>query len=550
MIESGMIDWGAFEAFHFLRPLWLVLLPVFPLIAWVVRRATARREQTARYVTPHLARALTVGGRDRSGFQPVDGVVLVGLLATLAAAGPSWTRVVNPLAPDAPPMVIALEVSESMLAIDVQPSRLERARHKVRDLLERRGAAPTALVAYAGTAHLVLPLTEDPAILRRFVEGLAPPVMPRDGRNGTEALDVARRVLEAADEAGVILFVGGGFDPADLDAFRENREQSGPSILALVLGTQEGGAIQDAKGGFASDSSGRRRVARVDPKVLDRFAGEAKVEIFRATIDASDVRRIDRASQADLLARQQQDDDFEWEDRGWMTIWPAALLGLLWFRRGWSMRWSRAALVIVGLVAAAPPAEAGTLEDLLFTPDQQARWAYEHLRFSEAGDLFEDATWRGYALYEAGRYLEAADAFGRVLGPDALFAMGNALVKGREYRRAIDAYEQALAEDPDHASARTNLLLAQVILAKLTEERADTDTGDGSEGADEVRFDNESKQGTTISIDRGGEMSLESEEAWMRTVDPGIAEFLRLRFEHDLEVDRQSGSSAGRGRTP
>lgn len=529
-----MIDLADLEAFHFLRPLWLWLLPVFPLIAWRVRGATSDRDEVASFVAVHLSDALTVGGERRRGFQPVDGAVVVGVLAALAAAGPSWTRIANPLANDVPVMVIALEVSETMLAVDVEPTRLERARHKIRDLLELRSGARTALVAYAGTAHRVLPPTEDPEIIRRFVDGLSPDVMPRGGQDATAAIAIARKILAEENESGVILFVGDGFDPADLDAFRSESAAAGPQVMALVLGSEEGGAILAPGGGFASDAEGRRRVDRVDDRVLARFESEGGVEVVRASVERSDLRRIDRESRAALRAHRQQDDQLGWEDRGWVLLWPAALFALLWFRRGWTTRWAGTAILLLAASTAASPAQAGEIAEIFFTPDQRARWAFEHGRPSEAGDLFEDAQWKGYALAEAGRYLEAADAFGRVLGPDALFAMGNALVKGREYRRAIDAYQQALAEDPGHEGAANNLLLAQTILRNLTKQRAEEDRGDGSEGADEIRFDSESKDGQTITITKQTEMTLESEEAWMRTVDPGIAEFLRIRFDLDL----------------
>jgi Ca-activated chloride channel family protein len=531
-----MMEGMSLEAFHFLRPFWLLLLPVFPLLAWGVRRAARKGDETAFFVKPHLAKALTVGGGEHRRFQPVDGVVLVGALATIAAAGPTWTRVVDPFAPESPAMAIVLEVSETMLAVDVEPTRLERARIKIDDLLDLRAGAPTALVAYAGTAHRILPPTEDPEIIRRFVEGLVPSVMPRDGQNATAALARATEALSSESDSGVILFVGDGFDAADLAAFEAHREAGGMPTLALVIGTETGGAIKDGHGGFMTDDSGRRLVASVDGKVLERFSSEGGVSVTRATLDQRDLRRIDRESIVVHRARQQQGGDLGWEDRGWMVLWPAGLLGLVWFRRGWTMRWAGTAALLLCAFGLTPrTADAGEVADLFLTPDQQGRWAYEHLDFSRAGDVFEDARWKGQAYYEAGRYPEAAEAFGRVLGADGLFAMGNALVKGREYRRAIDAYRQALAENPDHAAASHNLILAEVILEKLTKQRADEDRGDGSEGADEIRFDSESKEGKSIQIGRDEGMTEESAEAWMRTVDPGISEFLKIRFELEME---------------
>jgi len=116
--------------------------------------------------------------------------------------------------------------------------------------------------------------------------------------------------------------------------------------------------------------------------------------------------------------------------------------------------------------------------------------------------------------------------------------MGNALVRAREYQRAIEAYRQALAEDPKHAAARQNLRLTETILAYLVELREQEDHGEQTElGADEIRFDNKEKRGATITLSGTSDMTPETEEAWMRTVDPGAAEFLRLRFA--IEDERE-----------
>lgn len=169
--------------------------------------------------------------------------------------------------------------------------------------------------------------------------------------------------------------------------------------------------------------------------------------------------------------------------------------------------------------------------DLFFTADQQGRYAFEQKEFAAAGALFVDPMWKGTALYNAGLYLEAADAFARTSSSTALFNLGNALIKGREYSKAINAYEQALADAPDNAATRQNLNIARVIVKRLLRLREQEDTGEQTElGADDYKFDNKSGKGKEIIITGKGKLKIESAEQWMRMVDTRAADFLRTRF--------------------
>ena len=132
-------------------------------------------------IAPHLLEHLRVDAADRFRVRPIHLTSLAMLLGTLAVAGPTWDRELSPFAEDTAPLVIVLDVSQSMNAVDVQPTRLERAKQKVRDLLELRPGARTALVAYSGSAHTVLPLSDDATMFEAFLDGLDTDVMPRPG---------------------------------------------------------------------------------------------------------------------------------------------------------------------------------------------------------------------------------------------------------------------------------------------------------------------------------------------------------------------------------
>lgn len=176
--------------------------------------------------------------------------------------------------------------------------------------------------------------------------------------------------------------------------------------------------------------------------------------------------------------------------------------------------------------------KSGDFWSLWLTPDQQGRRAYENLQFADAAEKFEDPAWKGTAEYAVGRYVEAAGTFGRIPTAVGFYNRGNAFLKGREYAKAITAYEQAVAEEPDWTVAAQNLELATYILDYIENVREQSDTGDESElGADEYKYDKKKEGGTEMVITEQSTIELASAEKWMRTVDTETRDFLRTRFE-------------------
>ncbi len=182
----------------------------------------------------------------------------------------------------------------------------------------------------------------------------------------------------------------------------------------------------------------------------------------------------------------------------------------------------------------------GSFEDLWRTPDQQARLAFEGNRFEEAAESFEDPAWKGTAQYRDGQYAEAAGTYGRLGTAAGFYNRGNAFMKAFEYRKAITAYEQAVAEAPDWIEAQENLALARYTADYIERAREQGDTGEqGGIGADDVVYDNESSRGAETEVSRESAVEAQSAEKWMRSVDTQTADFLRTRFL--LEASRAEG---------
>jgi Ca-activated chloride channel family protein len=489
-------------AFHFLRPLWLLILPGVVVLWFLVRPRRAAGVADAGHIATHLAAALQVGAQGRRRFYPIDAVALGLVLLALAAAGPTWSRMPNPLIAETAPLVVAMKVTGSMETADLAPSRMDRARFKVMDLIAARAGARTALVAYAGSAHRVSPLTEDPNILRPLLEGLSPAVMPVPGADATAALTLSRDILEGAESAGAVLFVLDDLDPVDLAAFRTD---TGLPVVFLV-------ALPEGQG-----------LAQVDSL--------SEVTVVRLTPDDSDIAHIERRLRSAHRAALLADDRLAWEDRGPWLVWPAALLALLWFRRGWTMRWGLAAIMVLSMQTP-HAARAEDWRDWFLTPDQQGRQAYERKEFSTAADLFEDPMWRGQAMLKAGRYDEAAALFTRLDSPEAALGEGIARIRNREYRPAARAFETALLRRPGWAVAEHNRDVAWAIVAYIEETQEASDTGEDSGiGADEIVFDNESGRGAETLIEAPTEDAVPlTADQWIDSIDTDMGDFLRSRF--------------------
>ncbi|MFK7870333.1 MAG: VWA domain-containing protein [Roseobacter sp.] len=493
-----------FGLFHFLRPLWfLALLPVLALW-WQMRPREDTSDRAPKGIAPHLAQALRVGASERSRVQPVDGLALAVTLLVLAAAGPSWTRVDNPLLAQTAPLVVALKVTPSMENADIQPSRLARAGFKILDLVERRGGAQTALFAYAGSAHRVTPLTEDPSILRAYLSGLEPDVMPEAGDRADEALAQAQAELARSETPGAILMVLDDMAPGSIAAFEQEPQARAPVIFLVAAGASV---------------------------ALPQLDGVENSSVIRLSPDDSDLDQIERrvlsAYRDALLDDPQQD----WEDRGWLLAWPALLLLLPWFRRGWTLR----AAVLAGLfLPMGTPAQADGWRGWFLTPDQQGQMAMNRNQFAAAADLFQDPDQKAHALLRAGRYEEAAEAFSFIETTEAAMGEGVALLRNRKYGDGVRTFEKALERDPGNAQAEENLTVAKAIRDFVESTQAASDTGeDTGIGADDMVFDNESGQGQDTEInpeEEAGPATGLSTEDWMRAVDTQVGDFLASRF--------------------
>ena len=299
------------SAFHFLRPFWLLALLPAVALWWALRRQsdTARRWRGA--IDPALLRHFEVGTPARGGLRPGDALLAAWLVGGVAVAGPAWQREPSPFAAAAPPLMLVLRVTPSMQAADLPPNRLARATEKIADLLARNPDEPVGLIAYAGSAHLVLPPTRDPAVVRRMAEALTPAIMPKQGDALADAVALARKVLADGAEGGSVLILADQADPAQAARLRAIGAGPPVSILAML------------PPGRAPDAGLRDAATALD------------ADLATATVDTGDIDALARRALRSSASVTRPGETERWRDAGWFLVPLLVVVVLFWFRRGW-----------------------------------------------------------------------------------------------------------------------------------------------------------------------------------------------------------------------
>lgn len=543
--------------FHFIYPLWLLaLVPILGLYG-LLRRQQEATAQWRRLIAPHLLSNLVDQASGGQRGRPYRLLTVVLVLTTVALAGPTWQREPSPFAVDEAPLVIALDLSPSMAVADIQPSRLERSKQKIRALLAQRHTGRTALVAYAGSAHLVMPLTADTRIFETYLADLSPEVMPRPGDEPGQALAVAEQALANAAVSGSILVVTDGIGMDQVPAFVAHQRQSVNEVVVLGVGTVAGGPIPGADGAITTAFS------RLDRVGLAAAARQASVHVVEVTADGTDIKRLNQHIQNHLAQVQATEGD-RWRNQGYWLLYPIAALTLFWFRRGWSVQWL--AVVLVSLMSLSwgaflwPfPAMAGPLSgraiaadftgfsqafvNLWLTPDQQGRWLLDHGNYAAAAQHFDSSLWRGIAYYVNNDFDQAVAQFEQVNPKTAevYFNLANALAQQENYKDSLKNYDRALGMRPNYDDAQRNRDLVQARLNReeeLAKERPEEQEGDLK--ADQIVEDDtpppNDEDNSHPRPNRDGLGGAAIEDLWLQNVQTTPADFLRQKFQYQLDT--------------
>jgi Ca-activated chloride channel homolog len=456
--------------FHFIRPYGLLaLLPYAALLFWLIRQKLKQGNWTAlcdAALLPFLLETQAIKQRRWPLWCGATG----GLLAIVALAGPTWERLPAPVFRNDSALVIVLDLSRSMAAADVKPSRLVMARYKISDILKQRKDGQTALVAYSDDAFTVTPLTTDTETIDNQLSALGPEIMPADGNNPAKAIANAKQLLRQAGlQKGRILLIsdGGGLDAAE----SETKNRGNYTLSVLAVGSADGAPIALPEGGFLKDDKGDIVVDKVDTGALARLAEAGGGAFSALTQDDSDLRTllfsIEDHADGKIKDNDQQVYLEQWNDKGpWLLLLALPLVALF-FRRG------LLAFAVFAILPLPKPAHALDLnwQDWWQTKDQQAQEAYRKGDYGRAADLFNNPEWKAAAEYQNGAYDKVLENLKNENEADSLYNKGNALAQSGQLQQALEAYNKALKLRPQDSDTLYNKDLVEKELEKQKQEQ-------------------------------------------------------------------------------
>ncbi len=482
--------------FHWQRPWWLLGIVAAVFVGLYLLRGQAQNSGWKQVIDPALIEHLLQGSMSRQQRWPLFALASAIIIASIAMSGPSWEKLPQPIHKTESALVVLLDLSPSMMAQDIKPSRLVRARLKLIDLLNQRKEGLSALIAYAGEAYTVTPMTDDTETIISLLPSLSPAVMPLGGSNTEMAVDQALTLFrDAGLMQGEILLVTDGATEQAID-YIDSELPSNIRLSVLGVGSDDGAPIPIQNGGFAKDRDGAIVLAKLNSDELSKLASSHQGRYRTLSNTDSDID--DLISQPELLSEQTRELEREfdtWIDRGaWLCLLliPFAALS---FRRGW--------LLAVPLLLVQPETSyAFSWQDVWKTKDQQAQALLQQDKAAEAAETFERQDWKAAAQYRAGDYEAAAENYAADDSASGRYNLGNALAKGGKLEEAIEAYEQALKLNPELEDAANNKRVVEELQKQQQQQNQDGDSDENQDGDSDQNSEEGSDQNSDKNPDQ------------------------------------------------
>ena len=479
--------------FHFLRPWWLLALPVGLFLLARLKRREPGKSQWHKVCDHHLLEHLLVGEAKTQQKRIYSSLLIMLSLATLALAGPAWERLPQPLFRAAGGRVIVLDLSLSMLSADIAPSRLIRARYKAIDLVKAGIGIEQGVVVFAGDSFVVAPLTDDRATLLNLLPNLDTNTVPIQGSRADRGLEKAGELLKrAAINQGQIILVADDADQKTVVSARKLKD-AGHKIDVIAVGTKNGAPITLPDGSYLKDKRGQIVVPVPAFAKLREVAESSGGRYLEIDDKESSFKRLNKPATFFPEAKSKSElTGDQWLDRGpWLLI-PLFLLAAICFRKGWLL------IILIALFINPETASAqnwnNLWQNLWQRPTQQAAKAFAKEDFGGAAQLTRDPDWQAAALYRAGKFKESATALETLASARAHYNRGNALAHSDELEEAIKAYDQALQADPTLEDAGFNRELVEKLLQQQKEQEKSQDGDQSQSENDDSKKENQENQ--------------------------------------------------------
>ena len=463
------------EQLHFIRPLWLLAIPAL-LLVWILMRHSLKSAEWDRYISKELLSALQLSQVQSSSAWRYW-LMSCWLILCLAMAGPSWVKTPLPTIVNQQALVLVLDLSPSMLAEDVSPNRLTRAKFKMIDIIRKRADGQIALIAYAGDAHTVSPLSDDPATIEALLNALSPGMMPIQGSNTEAAISHAIELLkDARATSSEILLLTDGVTPQAQQTIRQ--QLSGLHTLSILsVGGKEAAPIPNPGGGFLRTPDGEIIMAAVNSAELGALARALGGRHSRLRADDQDINYLlDNSFQPAADNTESENIVYDsWQDMGHWLVLLVLPFALYSFRKGLVYLLPLAFILPIDSQAAEWPTKAW--QNLWKTADQQAAELMRQEQYKAAANKFSNEDWAAIANYRNGDYQKATEQFGAGSSITDLYNSANALALSGELEKAKLAYKQVLEQQPQHEDAAHNL----DILEQMQDQQSESSEQDSEQ---------------------------------------------------------------------
>lgn len=523
--------------FHFLRPyFFLAFLPLLYLAIKNYRQSASAISHWHTVCDRELLPFLLETDASKNSKRTFWLTFVMTSLAIFALAAPTWKRLPAPAFRNNSALVIALNLSESMNAQDIKPSRLIRARYKIADLLSQRKDGQTALLVYSGAAFSVTPLTSDIETIHSQLEALTTDIMPSSGNNTEAGIEKAVTLLKQAGlPQGHILLITDSLENSN--ALNSAKKLGGYRLSVLGVGTTEGAPIALPEGGFAKDESGQILIPKLSITQLNELANAGFGRFQLMTTDDSDVQALSAFFDSPFSKTDSDKTELflqQWEDYGYYLI----LLILPW--AAWQFRKGSFYLALLFVIPFPKNSYALDLQNLWKTPNQQAQQLYDKKQFSQAAEKFENSDWKAAAQYQAGDFENAAKQFEQ---NHNFYNLGNALAKKGELQQALAAYEKAIAENPYDHDAKANKELVEQALKKQEQQKQDSQQNQQPSKSQENEKSNQDSQ-QKQNEDSNSESKPEQKQEHKAGENPDKKEEAKPEQKQESEAQKQNAQKS------
>jgi len=492
------------EQLHFVRADWFYAFIPLMLFLLLSLRKTLDSKNWRSVIDPQLIPyVLSQSDTSRQRRYPLILVFIAASLCITALAGPVYKKLPQPVYREQSSLVVVLDLSQSMNATDVKPSRLARAKLELLDILKTRKTGQTALVVYAADALVVTPLTDDNATIANLVPSLETSMMPAQGSDLTTALN---KTLSLFSQAGIvsgdILLITDDVHQRDESAIEKVAAQ-GHRLSIFGIGTASGGPVPLQDGGFLLDRDGAIVIPKLDVAKMQRYALAGGGLYTGIQADDSDARKLSRLFQSSEIEQGADDKKLDadiWQEEGYWLLLPLIFFAALWARKGWIA--AVIPLMFVFTLSLPHPAYAETqdssdgiidMKNLWSSPDQKAMKAFNHGDNKTAAEQFNHPEWKASAYYREGDYEAAARTLENSHSSDAYYNKANALARLGQYPEAIQAYDKAIELDENNEDAKYNRDQVKQALEKQ-QQQEDQQSSDEQQQGEQQQKDQKSQQ--------------------------------------------------------